>query len=121
MKNSRLERMELLLYRTLFVVMAVIVAMYTQKIANLLWGASALISAGSFGSSTLLFAYWYSRTKIEEAALCYGRIQDVEFWVHQDKLPTLYPLWGDLLVSEDISHEEIVRTLAPFSVRIETP
>jgi hypothetical protein len=80
-----------------------------------------LITAGSFGSSTLLFAYWYNRKKIEEASLCYGRIQDVEFWVHQDELQALYPLWGDLLISEDISREEIVRTLAPFSVCIQTP
>ena len=120
MKNSTLEGMELLIYRILFAVMALLIAVYVQKIVSLLWGASALIRAGSFCSSTLLFACWYSRTKIKEASLCYGRIQDVEFWVHQDKLRALYPLWGDLLISEDILREEIVRTLEPFSVSIHT-
>lgn len=119
-QQERWRHIELTFYRILLGLMALVSTLYLQKLEVLLLGSQWLATSASLSSSILLFACWYRKRIIEAASYYHGKIRGIEFWVHQDALTALCPLWGDFLLSEDVSREDILDVLTSVSARLET-
>ncbi len=92
-------------------ILGTIFTIYLQKIEGLLLGSQWMVLSMSISSAILLMACWYRRQLIDSASLYLVRIRNIEFRVHQDVLPLLYPIWWDCAVSDDVSRADILDAL----------